>query len=93
LAELHGTKSVSSVKVVQDLHRAYQVLGDEFGILRHVPIDQIKDAGFPLLGIAVERMRAREVVLDPGYDGVFGVIRVFRDTAERQETMNQLSLL
>lgn len=93
LAELHGTKSVSSVKVVADYGRAYQMLGDEFSILRHVPIDQIHDAGFPALAVAIERMRRKEVVLDPGYDGVFGVIRVFRDTAERQETLNQLSLL
>lgn len=93
LAELHGTKSTSSVKVVADYERAYQMLGDEFSILRNVPIDQIHDAGFPALAVAIERMRRKEVVLDPGYDGVFGVIRVFRDTAERQETMNQLSLL
>lgn len=93
LAELHGTKSTSSVKVVADYERAYQMLGDEFSILRNVPIDQIHDAGFPALAVAIERMRRKEVVLDPGYDGVFGVIRVFCDTAERQETMNQLSLL
>jgi DNA helicase II / ATP-dependent DNA helicase PcrA len=93
LAELHGTKSVSSVKVVADYERAYRQLGDEFSILRHVPIEQIDDVGFPALAIAIERMRRREVVLDPGYDGVFGVIRVFKDTHERLETMNQLSLL
>ncbi len=93
LAELHGTKSTSSVKVVADYERAYRMLGDEFSILRNVPIDQIHDAGFAALAVAIERMRRKEVVLDPGYDGVFGVIRVFRDTAERQETMNQLSLL
>jgi len=93
LAELHGTKSVSSVKVVADYERAYRQLGDEFSILRNVPIEQINDAGFPALALAIERMRRREVVLDPGFDGVFGVIRVFKDTAERLETMNQLSLL
>lgn len=93
LAELHGTKSVSSVKVVADYERAYRQLGDEFSILRNVPIAQINDAGFPALALAIERMRRREVVLDPGFDGVFGVIRVFKDTAERLETMNQLSLL
>ena len=93
LAELHNTKSASSVKVVADYERAYRLLGDEFSILRNVPIDEIKDAGFPALALAIERMRRRDVVLDPGYDGVFGVIRVFRDAAERLETMNQLSLL
>ena len=93
LAELHNTKSVSSVKVVADYERAYRLLGDEFSILRRVPIDQIHDAGFPALALAIERMRRREVVLDPGYDGVFGIIRVFKDNDERQATMNQLSLL
>lgn len=93
LAELHNTKSVSSVKVVADYERAYRTLGDEFSILRTVPIDQINSVGFPALALAIERMRRREVVLDPGFDGVFGVIRVFKDNAERLETMNQLSLL
>jgi uncharacterized protein (TIGR00375 family) len=93
LAELHGTKSVTSRKVVEDYERAYRMLGNEFSILRNVPIDQINDAGFPALAIAIERMRRKEVVLDPGYDGVFGIIRVFKDSAERLETMNQLSLL
>lgn len=93
LAELHNTKSVSSVKVVADYERAYRLLGNEFSILRELPIDQIRESGFPLLALAIERMRAREVVLEPGYDGVFGVIRVFKDMNERQETMNQLSLL
>lgn len=93
LAELHNTKSTTSVKVVADYERAYRLLGDEFSILRSVPIEQIRDAGLPALALAIERMRRRDVVLDPGYDGVFGVIRVFKDTAERLETMNQLSLL
>ena len=93
LAELHGTKSVTSVKVVNDCHRAYQLLGDEFSILRSLPTEQIREAGLPMLALAIERMRARDVVLDPGYDGVFGVIRVFHNTAERLETMNQMSLL
>lgn len=93
LAELHGTKSTTSVKVVADYERAYRLIGDEFSILRSVPINQIRDVGLPLLAMAIERMRARDVVLEPGYDGVFGVIRVFKSMAERQETMNQLSLL
>lgn len=93
LAELHGTKSTTSVKVTQDLHRAYGKLGNEFAILRELPIEVIREGGFPLLALAIERMRSKQVVLEPGYDGVFGVIRVFKDMNERQETLNQLSLL
>lgn len=93
LAELHNTKSTNTRKVTDELFRAYQTLGDEFSILRNIPVDEIRGKGFPLLALAIERMRARDVVLDPGYDGVYGAIRVFRDAAERHETMNQLSLL
>ena len=92
LAELHGTKSVTSVRVVHDLHRIYQTLGSEFEILRCLPVDQIRQ-DFPLLALAIERMRARQVVLEPGYDGVFGIIKVFKDLNERQETLSQMSLL
>jgi PHP family Zn ribbon phosphoesterase len=93
LAELHDTKSVASVRVVADYERAYRFLGSEFSILRQLPVEQIHDAGFPALALAIERMRARKVVLDPGYDGVFGTIRVFHNKDDRLETLNQLSLL
>jgi hypothetical protein len=47
----------------------------------------------PGLAQAVDRMRRREVYLEPGYDGVFGVVRVFRNATDRAETLRQMSLL
>jgi DNA helicase II / ATP-dependent DNA helicase PcrA len=93
LAELHGTKSVSSTKVVADYERAYQRLGNEFYILRHATLEQIREADFGVLAHAIDKMRRRDVVLEPGYDGVFGTIKVFKSSAERIETTNQLTLL
>ena len=91
IAELKNVKSVSGKAVVDECERLYATLGDEFGILRKLPIDQIRAAS-PQLGLAIERLRARDVVLDPGYDGVFGTIKVFKDSADRHESLNQLSL-
>jgi hypothetical protein len=71
----------------------YERLGDEFSVLRTIPIEQIEAAGFPLLALAIRRMRAHEVVLDPGFDGVFGTIKVFQNAEDRAATLNQLSLL
>jgi PHP family Zn ribbon phosphoesterase len=62
-------------------------------VLRAVPIERISEAGFPILAMAIERLRLGKVVRDPGYDGVYGTIKVFKDAAERQSTLNQLSLL
>jgi len=93
IAELHNTKSTTGKAVTAEYHTAIERLGDEFSLLRSVPLEAIVDAGFPLLKIAIERLRAGNVVRDPGYDGVFGTIKVFKDAAERQETVHQLSLL
>lgn len=92
LAELRGVRGTASKAIEDEYHRLVRALGPEFAILRTVPVEQIREVSSGLAH-AVERLRAREVYLEPGYDGVFGVVRVFRDASERLETMNQLSLL
>ncbi len=93
IAELKNVRSVSSKAVVAECEAIYATLGNEFDVLRKISPEEIRAKGFELLALAVERLRAREVVLDPGYDGVYGTIRIFKDIAERQATLNQLSLL
>lgn len=92
LAELRGVKGTAGRAVGEEYERLVRALGSEFAILRSVPLERIREVS-PGLAHAVERMRRREVYLEPGYDGVFGVVRVFRDAAERAEKMQQLSLL
>jgi uncharacterized protein (TIGR00375 family) len=52
-------------------------LGPELAILRDVPLDQIAKAGGEVLGEAIGRLRRRDVKRIPGYDGEYGVIRIF----------------
>lgn len=89
IAELQGGKGVGSKGVVTEYHDVLSRLGDEFSVLRSIPTQAIHDAGFPLLAIAIGRLRSGHVVRDPGYDGVFGTIKVFKDLTELQETRNQ----
>jgi uncharacterized protein (TIGR00375 family) len=93
IAELHGTKSTAGKAVTAQYHDVLDRLGDEFSVLRNVDLAAIEAAGFPLLKLAIARLRAGNVVRDPGYDGVYGTIKVFKDAAERLETASQLSLL
>lgn len=93
LAELKNTKSTAGKAVTAEYHEAIDRLGDEFSILRSVPVAAIEAAGFPLLAVAIDRLRHGDVVRDPGYDGVYGTIKVFKNPSDRHATRNQLSLL
>jgi uncharacterized protein (TIGR00375 family) len=51
-------------------------LGPELAILDRLPVEQIRPAS-PLLAEAVERLRRGQVIRDAGYDGEYGVIKLF----------------
>jgi DNA helicase II / ATP-dependent DNA helicase PcrA len=77
LGEIVGTGPASK-KVMELYGRTIARFGSEFGLLLHTPPDEIRQAS-PILGEAVERMRSRRVIRKPGFDGEFGVIRVFEE--------------
>ncbi len=55
----------------------------EMNILQNVPIEDL-DRCSSVLGTAVKRMRAGEVIRDPGFDGQFGKISVFSPKEHRE---------
>ena len=77
LGEILGTGPASK-KVTEQYARTLARFGSEFGVLLHTPVDEIRE-DFPILGEAIERMRNGRVIRQPGYDGEYGVIRVFED--------------
>ena len=92
IAELKQVSSTNSKAVQTEYHTVLSRLGDEFSVLRSVPIEVVREAGFPLLAIALDRMRRGDVVRDPGYDGVYGTIKIFKGQTDRHETTSQLAL-
>ncbi|MGD0283541.1 MAG: endonuclease Q family protein [Dissulfurispiraceae bacterium] len=54
-----------------------QKLGNEFAILMETPLEDIESAGSRKLREAVAKMRAGDIYIVPGYDGVFGKVRLF----------------
>jgi DNA helicase II / ATP-dependent DNA helicase PcrA len=52
-------------------------LGPELDILERIPTDDIAKAGPPLLAEAIARVRRGAVIREAGYDGEYGIIRVF----------------
>ncbi|HRN70927.1 MAG TPA: endonuclease Q family protein [Candidatus Woesebacteria bacterium] len=92
IAEMEG-KRVGTKHVNEEYKRIYTALGDEFSILRSITIDQIRQKGFVELAHVIDRMRKGDVYIEPGYDGVYGIIKLFKDDTERKTAGDQLSLL
>ena len=69
----------SSKAVTNEYERLIRKFGSEFSILREVPAEDIsKDS--PLLAEGISRLRAGKVIKHAGYDGEYGVIRLFDDS-------------
>lgn len=77
LKEIHQVKTVTSKTVIQAYEQAIQRFGNEFDLLRSVPIKDIKENHEPQLAEAINRMRKGQVKIEPGYDGVYGQVKLF----------------
>jgi uncharacterized protein (TIGR00375 family) len=55
-------------------HQILSSLGNEFFVLLHAPIDQIAQASNKKIAQAIEKIRQGNVIVSPGYDGVYGSI-------------------
>ncbi|MEV0392806.1 UvrD-helicase domain-containing protein [Polymorphospora rubra] len=80
VGEINGVGPKSKT-VEGHLNTLVAALGSELDILTTTPLDAIGQTGGELLAEAIGRLRRREVRRTPGYDGEYGVIRLF-DPAE-----------
>jgi len=77
LGEILGTGPASK-GVMEQYGRTIACFGSEFNLLLQVPLEEIGQAS-PLLAEAVGRMRSGRVIRRSGFDGEYGVIRVFEE--------------
>ena len=77
LGELNGT-SAGSKRVAMAYDRVLNEVGPELEVLARTPEEEVQRGGEALLGEAVARMRRSELIEDPGYDGVYGTVRMFK---------------
>lgn len=78
-----------SRKVRQQQAKLTQQFGSELNILHHVPESDLRSY-WEIFGEAIARMRAGNVIKEGGYDGEYGVIRVFTKQERMSFNMGQL---
>jgi uncharacterized protein (TIGR00375 family) len=70
-------RGVNSKTVNKEYMGLLESLGNEFGIVMDLPAAEIGAAGFPDIADAVEKIRAGEINVSPGFDGEYGKIKIF----------------
>ena len=94
LAEVLGeifAKGASSKTVSMEYGKLVRIFESEFNLLLNVPIDEISTRYSPVLAEAIKRIRQGKVLKRAGFDGEFGVIKVF-DAGELKELVGQSAL-
>lgn len=83
IAEIAGT-GAGSKTVGRSYESLLTYIGPEFFILDSAPVEDIRRRGSSQLAEAISRMRAGKVICKPGFDGEYGVIRLFEEQELRR---------
>jgi ATP-dependent DNA helicase UvrD/PcrA len=68
----------ASKAVARTVDAMIERLGPELPILERLPVDAVRESGFPEVAGAIEQVRRGLVVRDPGFDGEYGAVHLAR---------------
>jgi len=97
LAEAMGS-SVSGQKATNEYKKLTSSFGGEFNVLLTTKLEEISKVSGPRVTEAIKKIRSGDIVVDPGYDGIFGTVKIwpFVDAqgkpSDSEEEKEQLSL-
>jgi uncharacterized protein (TIGR00375 family) len=72
--------------------RFIREFGNEHRILTEIPEEEIRRLSPERVGLGIERMRRGLVRVTPGYDGEYGLIKIFDEMGEASSETSQMSL-
>ena len=68
-------------------------LGNEFYILIDAKLSEIENGSSKEIADAIDRVRRGDIFVQPGYDGEFGVVKVFGEKTKREKIRQGTLLL
>ena len=73
--------------------KQYQILiqkfSNEFNILLDVPFEELSKFTLPRIAEGIKRVRSGKLIIEPGYDGEFGKVKIFQEE-EKEEKQDKL---
>jgi PHP family Zn ribbon phosphoesterase len=93
IAEALGT-AVKTKGVFEQYKLLVDNFGSEFAVLLKTPIDDLKKVAHPKVVDGIVRVRNGDIKIEPGYDGKFGVVKIWDEAKEQRvgEKEDQLTL-
>ena len=93
LAEALGT-GVSSQNVLNEYNKLTEAFGSEFGVLLKAPLEEITKISGQRIAEGIKKVRVGDIVVEPGYDGVFGTVKIWPESKDvaKTEEQGQMSL-
>ncbi|MBU2542003.1 endonuclease Q family protein [Patescibacteria group bacterium] len=82
IADVFGC-GVNTKKVKVEYDNLTKKIGNEFYILLDVSLKEIEKNSSKQIATAIDRVRKGNIFVKPGYDGEFGIVKVFADNEDR----------
>ncbi len=75
--------TITSKKVDEEYNNLIEKLGSELGILIDLSKQDLESAATPEVVEGITRVRNGNLIIEPGYDGVFGTVKIFSEQEPR----------
>jgi len=75
---------VASPKVAVYYDKLIANCQNEFHILMDENLDTVAAVSTPQIADGIKKVRSGDIVIDPGYDGVFGVVKIWKSEKDKE---------
>jgi len=85
---------VFSQNILNEYNKLTDFFGSEFAVLVKVPVEEIAKISGRKVAEGIEKVRRGDIVVEPGYDGVFGTVKIWPESKDvaKVEEQGQMSL-
>jgi len=87
ISEVVGV-GVNSKKVEEMYEQLVKSLGNELKVLLKADLKEIIGVGGERMGQAIEKVRKGKIAINPGYDGVFGEVKIWSSEEKEDKTVD-----
>jgi uncharacterized protein (TIGR00375 family) len=89
IAEALGVKSRTKT-VIEHYKKLIEKFSNEFNILLDVSLQDLSAFTLPEIAQGIEKVRKGDLIIEPGYDGEFGKVKIFQEGEQKIVSQDKL---